>query len=77
MARRMALALLALMIGIAPAVAGRLWETDYQKAAAAAARCVLTSANAAFSFEASALPALNPNQPNQSMPAPSSVRVRL
>ena len=51
--------------------------TAHAKAAAPAARWVLTSASAAFSFAASALPALNPNQPNQSMPAPSKVSVRL
>ena len=36
MDRRMTLALLALMIGITPALAGRLWETDFPKAAESA-----------------------------------------
>ena len=41
-------------------------------AAAAAAKFVTTSAETARSFAASALPALNPNQPNHSSAAPSS-----
>ena len=41
---------------------------------AAAAKCVLTSAWTARSLPASAEPALNPNQPNQRMPVPISVR---
>src|SRR6266446_4069262 len=40
--------------------------------AAAAAVLVLTNASAASPFAASAEPALKPNQPNQSSPAPSS-----
>src|SRR5258705_12468411 len=40
--------------------------------AAAAAVLVLTNASAARPFAASAEPALKPNQPNQSNPAPSS-----
>src|SRR4030042_2296569 len=39
-------------------------------AAAAAAKFVVTSADTAKSFAASALPALNPNQPNHSRAAP-------
>ena len=41
--------------------------------AAAAAVCVVTNAFAATPFAASADPALKPNQPNQSSPAPSTV----
>jgi hypothetical protein len=37
------------------------------------ANMVLTKASAAEALDASALPPLNPNQPNQSSPAPSSV----
>ena len=40
---------------------------------AAGASIVVTNARPAMPFAASALPALNPNQPNQSRPAPSSV----
>ena len=47
------------------------------KAAAAVAICVTTKAMAAPSLADSALPALNPNQPNHSSPAPNRVSVRL
>src|SRR5881628_1497023 len=40
---------------------------------AAGASIVVTNASAAIGLAASALPALNPNHPNQSNPAPSSV----
>src|SRR5689334_23049535 len=49
----------------------------HASAPAAAATCVLTSANAAIPLAFPADPALNPNQPNQSRPAPSTVIVRL
>src|SRR4051812_6904455 len=39
----------------------------------AGASMVVAKASAAIPFAASALPALNPNQPNHSSPAPSSV----
>ncbi len=39
----------------------------------AGASIVLAKASAAMPLAASALPALKPNQPNQSSPAPSSV----
>src|SRR3954469_9049998 len=41
---------------------------------AAGASIVVVNASAAIPLAASALPALNPNQPNQSTPAPSSVK---
>src|SRR5688572_26411035 len=41
--------------------------------APAGASIVVVNARAAMPFAPSALPALNPNQPNQSRPAPSSV----
>ena len=41
--------------------------------AAAAETCVTTNALEAISLAPSALPALKPNQPNQSKPAPSTV----
>src|SRR5512146_535899 len=46
-------------------------------AAAAVARCVTTNAEAARPPEVTALPALNPNQPNHRIAAPRSVMVRL
>src|SRR5512143_455975 len=46
-------------------------------AAAAVARCVTTNALVDSEPEATALPALNPNQPNQRSAAPRSVMVRL
>src|SRR6185437_13710041 len=42
--------------------------------AAAAAAFVLTKARVAMPFAASAEPALNPNQPNQRIPAPTSTQ---
>src|SRR5438045_528773 len=41
---------------------------------AAGASIVAVKASAAMPFDATALPALNPNQPNQRTPAPSSVK---
>src|ERR1041385_4325381 len=49
---------------------------DHVSAPAAAARCVLTSASAAWPFAPGAEPALKPNQPNHRMPAPMTVIVR-
>src|SRR5258708_6095341 len=49
----------------------------HESAAAAAPRCVTTKADTASPLAASALPALNPNQPNHSNPAPVTVSVRL
>src|SRR5215831_6929201 len=46
-------------------------------AAAAVATCVFMNARAAVPSAASSEPALKPNQPNQSNPAPSSTSVRL
>src|SRR5213078_5135918 len=45
--------------------------------AAAAAKCVATNALVARPFEASALPALNPNQPTHRRHAPMKLRTRL
>src|SRR5688500_9044951 len=45
-------------------------------APAAAARCVFARARAARPSPSDAEPALNPNQPNHRMPAPSTVIVR-
>ena len=50
---------------------------SHPRAAAAVAVFVLMKALTASSFAASALPALNPNQPNQSSAAPTSVYVML
>ena len=47
-------------------------ESIQLTAAAAAAKFVVTSAETAKSFAANALPALNPNHPNQSNAAPKS-----
>src|SRR5262249_61673379 len=47
------------------------------RAAAAAAVFVVVKACTASPLAASALPALNPNQPNQSRPAPITVRGRV
>src|SRR6185295_19056577 len=49
----------------------------HESVAAAAARCVTTNAEVASPPDVSALPPLKPNHPNQSMPAPSTVSVRL
>src|ERR1700682_5360627 len=46
-------------------------------AAAAAAKCVATKALVASEFEASALPALNPNHPTHSKQAPMKLSTRL
>src|SRR5271154_2782512 len=46
-------------------------------AAAAVAKCVATNALVASAFEASALPALNPNQPTHSRQAPVKLSTRL
>ena len=46
-------------------------------AAAAAAKCVATNALVARAEEASALPALNPNQPTHNRQAPMKLRTRL
>ena len=45
--------------------------------AVAAAKCVATNALVARPFEASALPALNPNQPTHSKHAPMKLKTRL
>ena len=50
---------------------------DHDSAPAAAAKCVAANALAAMPSAAKALPALKPNQPTQSKPAPSTVYVRL
>src|SRR5215467_6318354 len=47
------------------------------KAAAAAAKCVATKALAARPLEASALPALKPNQPTHNKHAPMKLSTRL
>src|SRR5882724_2310981 len=46
-------------------------------AAAAAAKCVATNALVARAFEASALPALNPNHPTHNRHAPMKLSTRL
>src|SRR5512136_1070972 len=46
-------------------------------AAAAAAKCVATNALVASAFEASALPALNPNHPTHSRHAPMKLSTKL
>src|SRR3974390_1736861 len=46
-------------------------------AAAAAPKCVATNALVASEFEASALPALNPNQPTHSKQAPMKLNTML
>src|SRR5437667_10377333 len=50
---------------------------DQPHAAAAAAKCVATNALDASPLEASALPALNPNQPTHSKHAPIKLSTRL
>src|ERR1035438_8052262 len=52
-------------------------STVQDNAADAEATCVFTKAVAASPLAASALPALNPNRPNHSRPAPSTVSVML
>src|SRR4051794_27269663 len=62
-----------------PTTLGRPWRIQLAvtqaNAAIAAAICVLTKAAVARPFAPSALPALKPNQPNHSKPAPSTVIV--
>ena len=66
---------------IMPSVVGFLCLSQSSSAqvtpAAAAAMCVTTNALAARPFAPRALPALNPNQPNHSSPAPSTANGRL
>src|SRR5687768_17225290 len=60
----------------APTTLGRLWRIQLAviqvSRPIAAAVLVVTKAFAARPFAPSALPALKPNQPNQSSPAPST-----
>src|SRR5208282_4453050 len=49
----------------------------HDSAAADAPICVATNADTASPLAASALPALKPNHPTHSIPAPATVRVRL
>src|SRR5437870_13787458 len=51
--------------------------TTQERVAAAAPRLVATNAETATPFAANALPALKPNHPTHSRPAPVTVRVRL
>ena len=69
-----------------PRLVGRRWchhsMSSQVSAPAAAAVCVVANARPAMwpatgCSAATALPALKPNQPNHSSPAPSSVSVRL
>ena len=66
---------------IAPSALGRRRVThsaaSHPIVAAAAAKCVATNALVARPFEASALPALNPNQPTQRRHAPMKLITRL
>src|SRR5512139_3874821 len=66
---------------ITPRTVGRPWRThsmrDHVRPAAAVATGVTTKALAAKPLAPSALPALKPNQPNQSRPAPSTANGRL
>src|SRR3954447_6691202 len=57
-------------VGLPDRVASRKVHTT---SVAAGASIVVTNARLAMPFAASALPALNPNHPNHSRPAPSSV----
>src|SRR6185436_8086434 len=57
-------------VGLPDRIASRKVHTS---SVAAGASIVVTNARPAMGLAASALPALNPNQPNQSRPAPSSV----
>ena len=50
---------------------------DQTDAAVAAETCVAVRVMPAVAFAASALPALNPNHPTQSIPAPTTESVRL
>src|SRR5678816_1131755 len=56
-------------VGFPDRIASRNVQTT---SVAAGARKVFANARLASSFEASALPELNPNQPNHRRPAPSS-----
>src|SRR5690349_17133447 len=56
-------------VGLPDRIASRNVHTT---SVAAGASMVVTNARPAIGLAASALPALNPNQPNQSKPAPSS-----
>src|SRR5579862_9923861 len=51
--------------------------TTHESVAAAAAKCVAVSADAAKRFAPSALPPLNPNQPIHNRPAPTTDSTRL
>src|SRR5262249_25640208 len=66
---------------IAPKALARPFLTHSAKlqltAAAAAPKCVATNALEASPFEASALPALKPNQPTHSKQAPVKLNTRL
>src|SRR6516165_2418483 len=66
---------------IAPSALGRPFlihsATHQPMAAAAAPKCVATNALDANPFEASALPALNPNHPTHRRQAPVKLRTRL
>src|SRR3954469_24990401 len=57
-------------VGFFPRTKSRSVQTS---SVAAGANIVAVKARAAIPLAASALPALNPNQPNHSRPAPSSV----
>src|SRR6478752_1511005 len=57
-------------VGLRDRAASRKVQTS---SVAAGASIVVTNASPAIGLAASALPALNPNQPNQRSPAPSSV----
>src|SRR2546426_779149 len=66
---------------IAPSALGRPRvnhsATSQPSVAAAAAKCVATNALVAMPFDASALPALNPNQPTHRRHAPMKLNTRL
>src|SRR4029079_14487163 len=58
-------------VGLPDRIASRKVHTT---SVAAGASIVVTKARPAIGLAASALPALNPNQPNQSRPAPSRTK---
>src|SRR5512140_721668 len=64
-----------------PRTLARPWRhrstTLQARAAVAAETCVAASVQPAVPLAASVLPALKPNQPTQSIPAPTTERVRL
>ena len=64
-----------------PSTEGLPWRSHsiaiHARAPAEADRWVTSMAMAALPLAATAEPALNPNQPTHSMPAPLTVRVRL